>query len=161
MPREDGLPLSQRSGEAGPARPTTPSLALLEQLVALADRAIEAARGGDLDTVNALLDEREPFLAQLAATLGGPPAPLPAGTGAPSDSSALPSPRPTEEPAEQLAALARRDLDAMLLLERGIAQARIQMAGELDAVAAAQATVSRYAGDAPLAPPPATIDIRR
>jgi len=136
--REDGLPPPDGPDEAAPAQSTTPSLALLEQLTALANRALDAMRAGDMTAVNALLADREPFLARLAASLA---------KGPPSDA--------------RFPDLARRDLEAMELLERGIAKARIHVAGELDAVSTAQATVSRYAEDTPLAPPAATIDIRR
>jgi hypothetical protein len=111
---------------------------LLEQLTVLANRALEAMRAGDLAAVDALLADREPFLAQLVVALAQDP---------------------TSE--AKFSALAQRDIDALELLERGIAKARIRIASELDAVTAAQASVSRYGDDAPLAPAPTTIDIRR
>lgn len=152
-PRASPVPVAS----AGTPSPTTPSQLLLERLVALADRAIEAAREGDMAAVSALLDEREPFLTQLAGALAQRP-----GTG-PASSNAAPDPDdPSPASAEaELAVLARRDLDAMALLERGIAEARLDVADELDAITAAQATVSRYAHDSPLDPPAGSIDIRR
>ncbi len=138
MSREDGPPPPAGADEAAPAPPTTSNLELLEQLTALANRALDAMRTGDITAVNALLTEREPFLARLATALARSPSPEP-----------------------RFSTLAQRDIDALEELERGIAKARIQVAGELDVVAVAHATVSRYADDAPLATPPTTIDIRR
>ena len=66
---------------------------------------------------------------------------------------------PAPEPG--FSTLAQRDVDALEELEREIARARIKVAGQLDAVSVAQATIARYSGDAPLAPPPSSIDIRR
>lgn len=138
MPREDGLPPPSGSDEPVPARSAVASLVLLEQLTVLANRALEAMRAGDMAAVDALLADREPFLAQLVVSLAQDP--------------------PSEA---KFSALAQRDIDALELLERGIAKARIHIASELDAVTAAQASVSRYSEDAPLATAPTTIDIRR
>jgi hypothetical protein len=145
MPREEGR-----------SRSAAPSLVLLERLVALADRAIEAARAGDMTAVNTLLDEREPFLAQLADALAARATP-PIGTAG------RPTPAGEWDAAGEakLAELARHDLETMSLLERGIAEARVNMASELAALTVARATVSGYADGTPPSLPAGMIDIRR
>jgi hypothetical protein len=116
---------------------------LLERLVALAARAADAAREGDMVSVDALLLEREPLLEQLAATL-------------------TEKPELTEqseaEAAHTIADLARRDYMAMAHLQREILEARAEMLQQLSEVASAQAAVAAYVP--PVRTPTSAIDVR-
>jgi hypothetical protein len=111
---------------------------LLERLVALAARAADAARAGDMASVDALLLEREPLLEQFAA--------------------ALTEQAPGAESSEAIADLARRDLGAMARLEHDIMEARAAMLEQLAEVASAQAAVAAYVPPARASAP--ALDVR-